>query len=279
MRFPPRAGRSQAAAMSRDSFPVLLLLLLSPGTALSATDTWRVLVACYVTDDPSPLEMMCEVTADGRIFIYYDTSIHLLEEGLDEYRGVLVELAWDRNRTIASLRRTMALAAVATNFSNPPNEMADLLLFPEKEVTYGEANILSCLVSGVFPPTIAITLQVNGAPLHTDANSSRFWHGENWRFEFVRRAHIRPEAGDTYSCRVLHTVSKEVKVAYWEPEMPDSWEESILDSSQLGVLVGGVAVGALGTVLGISSCVWPKVLSRNLSLLQMRSSLRSSSSA
>ncbi|XP_078063911.1 uncharacterized protein LOC144489954 isoform X2 [Mustelus asterias] len=240
MRFPPRAGRSQAAAMSRDSFPVLLLLLLSPGTALSATDTWRVLVACYVTDDPSPLEMMCEVTADGRIFIYYDTSIHLLEEGLDEYRGVLVELAWDRNRTIASLRRTMALAAVATNFSNPPNEMADLLLFPEKEVTYGEANILSCLVSGVFPPTIAITLQVNGAPLHTDANSSRFWH---------------------------------------EPEMPDSWEESILDSSQLGVLVGGVAVGALGTVLGISSCVWPKVLSRNLSLLQMRSSLRSSSSA
>nr|BBG06243.1 MHC class II beta chain like protein [Triakis scyllium]BBO94055.1 major histocompatibility complex, class II alpha chain, WA_DS10_01 precursor [Triakis scyllium]BBO94056.1 major histocompatibility complex, class II alpha chain, WA_DS10_02 precursor [Triakis scyllium] len=262
--------------MSRESF--LLLLLLSPGTGLSATDTWRVLVACYITDDPNPLEMMCEVTADSRIFIYYDTSIHLLEGGLEEYRGVLVELARDRNRAIASLRQTMALAAIATNFSSPPNEMADLLLFPEKEVTYGEANILSCLVSGAFPPTITITLQVNGAPLHTDANSSRLWYGEDWRFQAVRRAHIRPEAGDMYSCQVQHTVSKEVKMVYWEPEMPDSWEESILDSSQLGVLVGGVAVGALGMALGIGSCVWPKALSRNQSLLRIRSSLRSSSS-
>ncbi|XP_038638468.1 beta-2-microglobulin-like [Scyliorhinus canicula] len=154
-----------------------------------------------------------------------------------------------------------------------------IFLYPEREVAYGEINILTCLVNGAFPPTINVTLQVNGEPLDAGVNSSRLSFGDDWRFRVLRYAQIRPAAGDLYSCEVLHTISNEVKVVYWEPEVAEPWEESTLDSGQLGTLAAGLIVGFLGTAAGYCLFFWPKVAIRNFSLLRTRSSVRSSSSA
>ncbi|GCB60948.1 hypothetical protein scyTo_0014255 [Scyliorhinus torazame] len=201
--------------MSRDSF--LFFLLLCPGTGSSESDPWRVLVACFVTDNPSLQPLMCEVTVDDRMFIYYDStlpSVQVLDSGLEEYRWILAKLVSDRERTIASLRREMAFIATISN-SSPPNDFGELFLYPESEVTYGEMNVLTCLVNGAFPPTITVTLQMNGVPIDAGVNSSRLSFGEDWRFRVTRHAQIRPAAGDLYSCEVLHTISNEVKVVYW----------------------------------------------------------------
>ncbi|XP_041035554.1 rano class II histocompatibility antigen, A beta chain-like isoform X3 [Carcharodon carcharias] len=205
--------------MSRDFFLFFLLLCPCPGTGNSGLDRWKVSVACFVTDNPSLLEMACELTTNDRILLYYDSttpSVQFLVSGFEDYRGIFEELVQDRDRALISLRRTMALTAAVTNHSSPPNEIAQLFLYPEKDVVYGQESILICLVSGLFPPTIDITLQKNGAPLDAHVNSSKLSFGEDWRFQVLHYAQVRPEAGDTYSCKALHTISREEKIVYWD---------------------------------------------------------------
>ncbi|XP_078390994.1 uncharacterized protein LOC144672877 isoform X1 [Cetorhinus maximus] len=207
--------------MSRDFVLFFLLLCPCPGTGNSGLDRWKVSLACFVMDNPSPLEMACELTTNDRIFLYYDSttpSVQFLESGFEDYRGIFEELVQGRDRALVSFRRMIALTAAATSHSSPPDEIAQLFLYPEKDVVYGQENILICLVSGLFPPAIDITLQKNGAPLDAHINSSKLSFGEDWRFQVLRYAQVRPEAGDTYSCKALHTISREEKIVYWEVE-------------------------------------------------------------
>ncbi|XP_072884086.1 beta-2-microglobulin-like [Hemitrygon akajei] len=152
----------------------------------------------------------------------------------------------------AWLKYLMNGAMELTNNSPPPNEIGELYLYSEKPVVFGEVNTLTCFVSGFFPPAIIVTLQKNKKPASGKVNSSHLSYGKDWRFQVLHNTYIQPADGDIYSCRVLHNISKEEKVIYWEPEEQISAEE--LDTSQHAVLICGMITGILGTAVGLYLC-------------------------
>ncbi|XP_067880456.1 HLA class II histocompatibility antigen, DP alpha 1 chain-like [Heterodontus francisci] len=262
------------------SIRLLSILLLLPLSPVSALEKGKVQLVCFVTDDPSLMDLACELKTEDRIFIYYDTTLSSVQfqvSGFEQYRGILAELVQQSSRTIASQRRMMDIAIALTNNSPPPNEIAELFLYPEKAVAFGETNVLTCLVSGLFPPTINITLQKNEVPLDGDVNSSKLSFGDDWRFQVFRYAQIQPAAGDVYSCKVVHTISNEEMITYWEPEILDPSEETTdSDSSQLACFICGLIIGLLGTAFGLCLCFHPKLVTRAIQIIQKCPCMRSS---
>ncbi|XP_048382004.1 RLA class II histocompatibility antigen, DP alpha-1 chain-like [Stegostoma tigrinum] len=268
--------------MASESFLTLVCLLPSLWLC-QGSDRWNMQFGCFVADDPRFPGLVCELQVEGRPFIYYDSSlpdIQFLYPGFEDYRMILTEFSQDHGRTVASLRRAMAIAAAVTNHSNSPNEVGEIFLYPEMVVEWGQPNVLVCLVTGLFPPSVAVSLHLDGVPLGSDVNSSRIFFSKGWRFQALWYARIRPGPGHLYSCVVRHNISQEEKVVFWEPETGDIWEESALDSGQLAVLVCGLLLGVVGIIAGILLCCWrPLVDIWNCLIVQMSSCLRHSSSA
>ncbi|XP_043540999.1 RLA class II histocompatibility antigen, DP alpha-1 chain-like [Chiloscyllium plagiosum] len=208
-------------------------------------------------------EMACEVLAEGRPLVFYDSvppGVHLLAPGFEAYRGILTELAQERDRVTASLRKALAIGAAMTNHSRGPIEVGEVFLYPQSTVEWGVPNVLACLVTGLFPPSVSVSLHLDGARLGSHLNSSKAFFGEDWRFWALWYARILPRPGHLYSCAVRHNMSQEDSVVYWEPETTDVWEESVQDSAQLAVLACGLLVGILGVIAGIILCVWKPVV-------------------
>ncbi|XP_067832282.1 rano class II histocompatibility antigen, B alpha chain-like [Heptranchias perlo] len=262
----------------------LLLFACPAARGSSASEEGKLLFTIFSTDDPSLPELVAELRAEDRTVVYFDSTLptaQILVSGLEEYQQFFDEiLRKNRDRTIASQRRLMDEVAALTNNSPYPNEIAELFLYSEKAVAFGETNILTCFVSGFFPPAITVTLQKNEEPLFSEVNSSRLLFGEDWHFQVLLYTEIQPAAGDIYSCKVVHTISKEQRIIYWEPEVPDSSEGNAeQDSSQLAILVCGLIVGILGTAAGLCLCCWAKRVNRVTQIIQMNSRRRSSDSA
>ncbi|XP_060678447.1 RLA class II histocompatibility antigen, DP alpha-1 chain-like [Hemiscyllium ocellatum] len=210
-------------------------------------------------DGAGAQETACEVQAEGRPLIYYDSvppGVHLLVPGFEAYRAILTELAQERDRATASLRRALAMGAAVTNHSSGPIEVGEVFLYPQSRVEWDVPNVLVCLVTGLFPPSVSVSLHLDGALLGSHLNSSKAFFGEDWRFWALWYARILPRPGHLYSCAVRHHLSREDLVVYWEPETTNVWEGSVQDSAQLAVLACGLLVGILGVIAGIILCVW-----------------------
>ncbi|XP_072102580.1 RLA class II histocompatibility antigen, DP alpha-1 chain-like [Mobula birostris] len=235
------------------AWALLLLLVARSGTHSSAAETDKLAVTFFVTNDPSLPEGGAELKTQERSIAYYDAtspSVQFHLSGLDPFRLPMDELL--AGNVFAWVKYLMSGAMLLTNNSLPPNEIGELYLYSEKPAIFGEVNTLTCFVSGFFPPAVIVTLQKNKKPVNGEVNSSHLSFGKDWRFQVLHYTYIQPANSDVYSCRVLHNISKEEKVVYWEPEEQSSAEE--LDTSQLAVLICGLIIGILGTAAGLYLC-------------------------
>ncbi|XP_051865096.1 RLA class II histocompatibility antigen, DP alpha-1 chain-like [Pristis pectinata] len=256
------AAAAAAAAWALPSLPLLLLLLLLalPGTRNSSVpEKETIALTLFFTDDPSLPEGILELKTHDRSIAYYDTTLSSAQfhlAGLEQFR-ILVDEFVEKNKdnTIALGQSLLHQVMALTNNSLPPNEIGKLFLYSEKPVVFGETNTLICFITGFFPPAIVVTLQKNEKPLSGEVNSSRLSFGDDWRFQMFQYAHVQPAVGDIYSCKVVHNISKEEKIIYWEPEEQDRSEDMTeLHTSQLAVLICGLIVGILGTAVGLCLC-------------------------
>ncbi|XP_059805594.1 H-2 class II histocompatibility antigen, A-Q beta chain-like [Hypanus sabinus] len=246
------------SAMGRYPAAWALLLLLVPcsGSAYSVAETDTLAVIVFLTDDPRPPAGGGEVKTQDRSIGYYDTTLPRPQfhvASLEPFRAIIEELlAEDKDSVIVFGKKLMDEAMLLTKNSLPSNEIGELFLYSEKPAVIGEVNTLTCFVSGFFPPTVIVTLQKNEQPVSGEVNSSHLSFGKDWRFQVLHYTYIQPADGDIYSCRVLHNITKEERVIYWEPEQQSSAEE--MDTSQLAVLICGLIIGILGTAVGLSLC-------------------------
>ncbi|XP_032870120.1 H-2 class II histocompatibility antigen, A-R alpha chain-like [Amblyraja radiata] len=247
---------------SSSSFPIsllsLLLLLLQPVRSL-APDEATLALTIFATDDPSLPEGVLEVKTEDRSIVYYDTTLSKAQVRLSnlEPMHVAVEEMMEcyMDNTLAFVHSLQKQVMVLTNNYLPSNEIGEALLYSEKPDVLGEENTLICFISGFYPPALEVTLQKNGKPIGGEVNSSHLSFSEDWWFYKLQYIHIQPTEGDIYSCKVVHNISKEEKVTYWEPEVQDS-KEAELDTSQIIVLICGVIIGILGTAMGFCLYFW-----------------------
>uniref|UniRef100_UPI00398F492B HLA class II histocompatibility antigen, DQ alpha 1 chain-like n=1 Tax=Pristiophorus japonicus TaxID=55135 RepID=UPI00398F492B len=244
----------------------------------------KILVTLYFTDDPSLPAIVVQAQTADRLVLHYDstmTSVQLLVSGLEPYHSLLDELLQKNEDNTVKLQRSLMRDLTAlTNDSRPHNEIGEVLLYTERAASLGQPNVLACLVTGFFPPAVNVTLSENDRPLSGRVNSSRVSIGEGWRFQVLHYAAIRPAAGDVYSCTAVHGISKEERVAYWEPDVQDDPEGGDQqDPGGLAVLVCGLVVGLLGTMAGLGLCFCSRVVDRESQMLQLRPQASSSTSA
>ncbi|XP_059805593.1 HLA class II histocompatibility antigen, DQ alpha 2 chain-like [Hypanus sabinus] len=266
------------SAMGRYPAAWALLLLLVPcsGSAYSVAETDTLAVNLFSTDEPSQPVVRAEVKTQDRSIGYYDTTLSGVQSqlaGIKQFSIIIdKQLAKIKNDVITGAKKIMDKVKVLIIDSVSPNEIGELFLYSEKPAVIGEVNTLTCFVSGFFPPAVIVTLQKNEQPVSGEVNSSHLSFGKDWRFQVLHYTYIQPADGDIYSCRVLHTISKEERVIYWEPEEQSSAEE--MDTSQLAVLICGLIIGILGTAVGLSLCFWFRLSGCNTWIVRIGPSSR-----
>ncbi|XP_032871937.1 SLA class II histocompatibility antigen, DQ haplotype C alpha chain-like [Amblyraja radiata] len=282
---PPSSSSFPLSPLSLLSFPLslptFLLLLLQPVHS-SAPGKTTLALTFFATDDPSLPDGVLEAKADDRSLAYYDTTLSKVQFHLSNLEPLhaLVEELIERNMdtTLGLVHGLQKQVMALTNNSLPSNEIGETLLYSEKPDVLGKENTLICFISGFFPPALEVTFQKNGKPIGGEVNSSHLSFSEDWRFYTLQYTHIQPTEGDIYSCKVVHNISKEERVTYWEPEVQVG-KEAELDRSQLIVLICGVIIGILGTAVGFCLCFWLRFTRQDSWIIRINPFMRVSHSS
>ncbi|XP_051899704.1 RLA class II histocompatibility antigen, DP beta chain-like [Pristis pectinata] len=103
----------------------------------------------------------------------------------------------------------------------------------------GQSALLTCHVTGFYPPHIKLTWLKNGAPVTTRAISTDLLSDGDWTYQVEELLQYHPVSGDKYTCQVEHISLRGPKTVDWEVQSsPESERTKII-------------VGALGFVFGL----------------------------
>ncbi|XP_062904364.1 H-2 class II histocompatibility antigen, E-S beta chain-like [Mobula hypostoma] len=103
----------------------------------------------------------------------------------------------------------------------------------------GQLALLTCHVTGFYPPEIEVKWLKNGAPVPAGAINTVLLSDGDWTYQVEELLQYDPVSGDKYTCHVEHSSLTEPMTMDWEVQItPESERTKII-------------VGALGFVLGL----------------------------
>ncbi|XP_059826605.1 H-2 class II histocompatibility antigen, E-S beta chain-like [Hypanus sabinus] len=103
----------------------------------------------------------------------------------------------------------------------------------------GQLALLTCHVTGFYPPKIKVTWMKNGAPVPNGAINTVLLSDGDWTYQVEELLQYDPVSGDKYTCHVEHSSLTEPMTMDWEVQTtPESERTKII-------------VGALGFVIGL----------------------------
>lgn len=115
----------------------------------------------------------------------------------------------------------------------------EITIRPKVSSHMGQSALLTCHVTGFYPPEIKVTWLKNGAPVPSGAINTVLLSDGDWTYQVEELLQYHPVSGDTYTCRVEHiSLEKFVDKDWGVQSTPESERTKII-------------VGALGFVFGL----------------------------
>ncbi|XP_078272522.1 H-2 class II histocompatibility antigen, E-S beta chain-like [Rhinoraja longicauda] len=111
---------------------------------------------------------------------------------------------------------------------------------PKASSHAGQSALLTCHVTGFYPPEIEVTWLKNGAPVPNGAINTVLLSDGDWTYQVEELLQYQPVSGDTYTCRVEHSSLAEPKAMDWDVQSSSESEKT------------KIIVGALGFVFGLT---------------------------
>ncbi|XP_078271811.1 DLA class II histocompatibility antigen, DR-1 beta chain-like [Rhinoraja longicauda] len=111
---------------------------------------------------------------------------------------------------------------------------------PKASSHAGQSALLTCHVTGFYPPEIEVTWLKNGAPVPNGAINTVLLSDGDWTYQVEELLQYQPVSGDTYTCRVEHSSLAEPMAMDWDVQSSSESEKT------------KIIVGALGFVFGLT---------------------------
>ncbi|XP_038672255.1 SLA class II histocompatibility antigen, DQ haplotype C beta chain-like [Scyliorhinus canicula] len=105
---------------------------------------------------------------------------------------------------------------------------------PKASPHSGHSVLLSCRVTGFYPPEIDVTWLKNGVPVPDGVINTVMLSDGDWTYQVEDLLQYHPESGDKYTCHVEHSSLNEPRITDWEV---GSTTESEKPKIIVGVLV------------------------------------------
>ncbi|XP_038671767.1 SLA class II histocompatibility antigen, DQ haplotype D beta chain-like [Scyliorhinus canicula] len=100
----------------------------------------------------------------------------------------------------------------------------------------GQSALLSCHVTGFYPPEIEVTWLKNGEPVPDGVVNTVLLSDGDWTYQVQDLLQYQPVSGDKYTCRVTHISLKGPKNTDWEVG-------STTESDKPKIIVGALGFG------------------------------------
>lgn len=121
----------------------------------------------------------------------------------------------------------------------PRRVKPEITIRPKVSSHMGQSALLTCHVTGFYPPEIKVTWLKNGAPVPSGAINTVLLSDGDWTYQVEELLQYHPVSGDTYTCRVEHiSLAESMDMDWGVQSTPESERTKII-------------VGALGFVFGL----------------------------
>uniref|UniRef100_UPI00398EF373 H-2 class II histocompatibility antigen, E-S beta chain-like n=1 Tax=Pristiophorus japonicus TaxID=55135 RepID=UPI00398EF373 len=107
---------------------------------------------------------------------------------------------------------------------------------PKTSQHSGQSALLTCHVTGFYPPEIEVTWLKNGAIIPNGIINTALLSDGDWTYQVEELLQYQPVSGDKYTCRVEHISLKEARSTDWEVQ-------STPESERTKMVIGGLGFG------------------------------------
>ncbi|XP_041069328.1 H-2 class II histocompatibility antigen, E-S beta chain-like isoform X1 [Carcharodon carcharias] len=157
------------------------------------------------------------------------------------------------NREIAAATYQAAIGMCQNNIDIDEREVLPRRVKPivtvQPKVSHhsGQSALLSCHITGFYPPEIEVTWLKNGAEIPNGVVNTVLLSDGDWTYQVLDLLQYHPVSGDKYTCHVNH-------ISLSEPSSTD-WEvQSTPESEKLKIIVGALGFG-IGLIILLAGVI------------------------
>ncbi|XP_067865886.1 H-2 class II histocompatibility antigen, E-S beta chain-like [Heterodontus francisci] len=178
---------------------------------------------------------------DRELITYYDINQRKFiavkewaQQDVDKWNEEDPETTYQENVAMCQTNIPIAESEVLTWRVEPK-----VIVRPKTSQRSGQSALLTCHVTGFYPPQINVTWLKNGAPIPNGTINTALLSDGDWTYQVEELLQYQPVPGDKYTCRVEHSSLKEPRSTNWEVQ-------DTSESERIKIMVG-----ALGFVVGL----------------------------